>query len=178
MEQPVRVLIADDRAQARDGLRALLSTAPQVAVIGEAANGQEAVHLVEQLRPDVVLMDARMPEMDGLEATRLIKERWPEVKVVVLTMHRAYWASALAAGADVFLIKGCPVEDLLEAITEDEDVGPAGFCSALSSRPWAGCSSWRACSCSPSPTSAPACCRPGECGYGCSVHPLPSWAES
>ena len=118
MEQPVRVLIADDRAQARDGLRTLLSTESQVAVIGEAANGQEAVHLVEELQPDVVLMDAKMPVMDGLEATRRVKERWPEIKVVVLTMHRAYWASALAAGADVFLIKGCPVEDLLEAITE------------------------------------------------------------
>jgi CheY-like chemotaxis protein len=71
-------------------------------------------------------MDAKMPEMDGLEATRLIKERRPEVRVVMLTMHRVYWASALAAGADVFLIKGCPVEDLLEAITEEKDVEPEG----------------------------------------------------
>jgi DNA-binding NarL/FixJ family response regulator len=120
-QQPVQVLIADDRAQARDGLRSLLSTAPQVKVIGEARNGQEAVHLVEKLQPDVVLMDANMPEMDGLEATRLIKQQWPGVKVIMLTMHRAYWSSGLAAGADVFLMKGCPVEDLLEAILADED---------------------------------------------------------
>ena len=116
MKQPVQVLIADDRTQARDGLRSLLSTTPQVKVIGEARNGQEAVHLVEELQPDVVLMDAKMPEMDGIEATRLIKQQWPGVKVIVLTMHLAYRSSGLAAGADVFLIKGCPVEDLLEAI--------------------------------------------------------------
>ena len=73
--QPVQVLIADDRAQARVGLRSLLSTASQVKVIGEARNGQEAVHLVEELQPDVVLMDAKMPKMDGLEATRLIKQQ-------------------------------------------------------------------------------------------------------
>jgi DNA-binding NarL/FixJ family response regulator len=121
MKQPVQVLIADDRSQARDGLRSLLSTAPQVNVIGEASNGQEAVRLVEKLQPDVVLMDAKMPEMDGLEATRLIKQRWPGVKVIMLTMHLAYRSNGLAAGADVFLMKGCLVKDLLEAILADED---------------------------------------------------------
>ena len=133
MEQRIRLLIADDAARSRDGLRALLATVrlgaygellqdphsgvgPQVEVIGEAANGQEAVRLLEEHRPDVVLMDARMPVMDGLEATRVIKDKWPTVKVIMLTMYPAYRAPALAAGADVCLIKGCPPEDLLKAI--------------------------------------------------------------
>ena len=118
MQHSMRVLIADDRPRSRDGLRALLATWPEVEVVGEAADGQEAVRLVEECRADVVLMDVRMPAMDGLEATRLIKDRWPEVKVVVLTMYATYRADALAAGADAFLVKGCPAEELLEAILD------------------------------------------------------------
>ena len=128
-EQPIRVLIADDAPRSRDGLRALLATvrfkspvAPtrspwsKVEVVGEAANGQQAVCLTEECQPDVVLMDARMPIVDGLEATRLIKNKWPGIKVIVLTMYPTYRAEALAAGADAFIVKGCPPEDLLEAI--------------------------------------------------------------
>jgi DNA-binding NarL/FixJ family response regulator len=121
-------LIADDAARSRDGLRALLATLrlgasepqdrawTQVEVVGEAANGQEAIGLLEERRADVVVMDARMPVMDGLEATRLIKDKWPDVKVVVLTMYPAYRARALTAGADAVLVKGCPPEKLLNAI--------------------------------------------------------------
>lgn len=116
MEQRVRVLIADDSARSRDGLRALLATWPEIEVVGLATDGQEAVRLVGERRPDVVLMDARMPVMDGLEATRLIKNRWLRVKVIMLTMYATHRAEALAAGADAFLIKGCPAEDLLKAI--------------------------------------------------------------
>ena len=112
-----RVLIVDDRSQTREGLKALLATAP-VQVVGEAADGREAVHLIEVRQPDVVLMDASMPVMDGLEAARLIKARWPAVRVIVLTIHTGLRAEALAAGADDFLVKGCPAGELLATILE------------------------------------------------------------
>ena len=118
MTMKTRVLIADDRPRSRSGLRAVLALRPEIEIVGEAADSQEALRLVEEHRPDVVLMDARMPVMDGVEATRLIKERWPQVRVVVLTIHAAYRAAALAAGADDFLIKGCPAADLLRAILD------------------------------------------------------------
>ncbi len=116
----VRVLIADDRLWARAGLRALLSTRPEVEVVGEAADGREALELVEVQRPDVVLLDAQMPVLDGLETTRLIKARWPETRVIVLTMHAAYRSEALAAGADRFLVKGAPTTQLFEAVLSSD----------------------------------------------------------
>jgi DNA-binding NarL/FixJ family response regulator len=121
MPQSVRVLIADDRPRSRDGLRALLEMWPRVEVVGEAVDGSEAVRLVEECQPDVVLMDVRMPVMDGLQATRLIKAKWPGVRVIVLTMYVHHQADALAAGADAFLVKGCPEEQLLEAILDDQE---------------------------------------------------------
>jgi DNA-binding NarL/FixJ family response regulator len=111
-----RILIADDRAQARDGLRSLLATVAGVQVVGEAADGLEAVRQVEEHQPDVVLMDVKMPLLDGLEATRRIKARWPGVKVVIMTVHTGYRQAALAAGADDFMVKGAPDEALVEAI--------------------------------------------------------------
>jgi DNA-binding NarL/FixJ family response regulator len=113
-----QVLLVDDRTQTREGLKALLATAPAVQVVGEAADGREAMHLIGVRQPDVVLMDASMPVMDGLETTRLVKAQWPEVRVIVLTIHTALRAEALAAGADVFLVKGCPAGELLAAIME------------------------------------------------------------
>ena len=116
-EERVRVLIADDQRPTRQGLRALLALLPHpVEVIGEAANGQDAVQLIVANQPDVVLMDMRMPVMDGLEATRRIKNRWPEVKVIALSMYPMYRTQAHAAGADVFLLKGCTAEELQAAI--------------------------------------------------------------
>ena len=116
MLQRRRVLIVDDQRPTRQGLRALLAFMPDVEWVGEAANGHEAVNLVTELRPDVVLMDVRMPVMDGLEATRRIKSQRPEVRVIILTMYAEYQAEALAAGADVFLVKGGPSEALRDAI--------------------------------------------------------------
>ena len=116
MERPVRVLIADDRWVTRQGIRALLSQFPQVEVVGEATDGQESIDMVPLCHPDVVLLDVQMPIMDGLEATKRIKSRWPSVRVVVLTMYARYRSPALAAGADVFLLKGGTTEELQKAI--------------------------------------------------------------
>ena len=114
-----KVLIADDRTQSRDGLKSLLDTVPEVEVAGEAADGQEVVRLAGECQPDLILIDVQMPVVDGLEATRLIKDRWPRVKIVVLTMCGAYRAAAMAAGADAFLLKGCTDQDLLAVILDE-----------------------------------------------------------
>jgi len=116
-KQPrLRLLIADDRLRSREGLRALLATWSAVEVVGEAVDGRDAVRQVAGCCPDVVVMDARMPVTDGLEATRLIKADWPQVRVVILTMYPSYEDHAMAAGADAFLVKGCPADELLAAI--------------------------------------------------------------
>jgi DNA-binding NarL/FixJ family response regulator len=121
MSTAMRVLIADDRSPSRRGLRALLSTEPRIAVVAEAGDGREAVRLVKETQPDAVLMDARMPALDGLTATRLIKQSWPEIKVIVLTMYSANRTDAMNAGADAFLVKGCSPEKLLRAILDCEE---------------------------------------------------------
>jgi DNA-binding NarL/FixJ family response regulator len=121
MPDGIGVLIADDRSPSRKGLRALLTTQPGIEVVGEARDGREAVRLVEEIRPDAVLMDAKMPAMDGLTATRLIKDKWPEIKVIMLTMYGADRAAAMKAGADAFLMKGCSAEQLLRAILDCEE---------------------------------------------------------
>ena len=117
MTDCIQLLIVDDQPRARKSLRALLSTWPVSQELGEAANGQEAVQFVEERQPDVVLMDICMPGMDGLQATRLIKARRPQVKVVVLTMYCEYEAEAMAAGADAFVGKGEPADRLLATLS-------------------------------------------------------------
>ena len=116
MAQPIRVLIADDSARTREGLRVLFATWPQITVIGEAADGQEAVRLVAESHPDVVLMDLHMPVLDGVQATQLIKQQWPTTTIIVLTLYAVEQTAALAAGADAFVIKGSAPERLLTAI--------------------------------------------------------------
>lgn len=116
MKQCIRVLIVDDQQPTRQGLSALLNLCPEVELVGEAADGLEAVQMVAEHRPDVVLMDMHMPGMDGLEATRRIKNKWSEIKVIGLTMYNRYQALATSAGVDAFLIKGCATETLLDAI--------------------------------------------------------------
>ena len=113
-----RIVIADDQALFREGLRTLLSIRPDMEVVGEAANGDEAVALVEALRPNVVLMDLRMPKVDGIQATARIRERWPEIPVLVLTTFDddANLFGALRAGAAGYLLKDVSSETLIAAI--------------------------------------------------------------
>ncbi len=116
----IRVLIADDQQLIRDGFRMILATATDIEIVGEAGNGAEAVSLARELRPDVVLMDIRMPELDGIEATRriLAQNRDPKTNVLILTTFDLdeYVYDALRAGASGFLLKDVPARQLVAAI--------------------------------------------------------------
>ena len=114
-----RVLIVDDSPQVRQELRTLLTLAGEIEIVGEAADGLEAIRLTEALQPEVVLMDLEMPVLDGYEAARQIKSRWPACRVVALTVHgyEAARQKASQAGVDVFLVKGVSVETLVQAIS-------------------------------------------------------------
>jgi DNA-binding NarL/FixJ family response regulator len=118
MMERCKVLIADDNVRARLGLRGLLTLCPDIEVTGEAADGLEAVDMVRDRQPDVVLMDIRMPLLDGLEATRRLKAHWPEIRIVAMSMYASHRAEALAAGAEAFVVKGSPTGELLAAILD------------------------------------------------------------
>ncbi len=114
----IRLLIADDQALVRGALGALLDLEPDLAVVGMASEGAEAVRLVAELRPDVCLMDIQMPGMDGVEATRRIREASSGTRVLVVTTFArpGYLRSALDAGASGFIVKDTPAEQLAEAV--------------------------------------------------------------
>ena len=116
--EPVRVLIVDDHASFRSGLRALLGTAADLLVVGEAADGREAVDAAGALQPDVILMDVTMPGIDGIEATRRIVDAAPHVAILVLTMSSEDESvfAAIRAGARGYVLKGAQRAELLRAI--------------------------------------------------------------
>lgn len=119
----VRVLIVDDMAQVRQDLRLLLQLTDELDVVGEAANGLEAIRQAEALRPDVVVMDLEMPVMDGYEAIHEIKARWPSCRVIALTIHgdEAARQKTSQAGVDDFIVKGAPINSLLQAMTKEKE---------------------------------------------------------
>jgi DNA-binding NarL/FixJ family response regulator len=143
----IRVLIADDQPRARRSLKALLTTMSlgtpshiaqptlagylPVEVVGEAEDGPQAVEQVWALHPDVVVMDLQLhtvsapePRLDGKATIQMLKSRWPAIRIVVLTMYATDRASVLAAGADAFLLKGCPTTELLDAVMPRLAGGP------------------------------------------------------
>jgi DNA-binding NarL/FixJ family response regulator len=119
-EQIIRVLICDDQKIVCEGLRAILATVGQVTVVGIAHNGLEALDMIPASRPDLILMDLKMPVMNGIQATKIIREKFPEVRVLVLTTYDTdEWVlDAIRNGAAGYLLKDAPQEDLARAIKE------------------------------------------------------------
>lgn len=116
--EPIRVVLVDDQSIIRQGLKALLGIEPDLEIVGDADNGEAALRQVEDLNPDVVLMDIRMPGMDGVAATRQICQRFPQTKVLILTTFddQEYVSEALQVGAMGYLLKDTPSEELAQAI--------------------------------------------------------------
>jgi NarL family two-component system response regulator LiaR len=117
-QQPVRVLIVDDHTMVRTGLATFLEINDRLELVGQAGNGREALDLIARRQPDVVLMDLVMPVMDGLAATRAIRERWPDIQVIALTsfQEQEMVQNALQAGAISYLLKNVSMEELEQAI--------------------------------------------------------------
>ena len=114
--KPLRILIADDDHHARAGLRAFLTTLVPCEIIGEATNGVELLVQAARHHPHVVVLDLRMPELDGIQATRMLKAGWPDIAVVALTLYHEQRDVALAAGADAFVTKGDAPIYLVQAL--------------------------------------------------------------
>ncbi len=123
----LRILLVDDHVLFRKGLASLLASQPNIEVIGEASNGNEAVHAAKELKPDLIMMDINMPECDGLQATRIIKQSMPQVKIVMLTAsdEDQYLFEAMKIGAQGYLLKDLELYqllDLLESISKGEAI--------------------------------------------------------
>ena len=113
-----KILIVEDHTILREGLKALLTTNPDIEIAGEAGDGREAIWLVEKLDPDMVMMDLSMPRMDGMQAIREIKRRWPKMKILALTAHKTeeYVLTTLKAGADGYLLKDSTYQEMMTAV--------------------------------------------------------------
>jgi DNA-binding NarL/FixJ family response regulator len=118
MLKNIKIVLAEDHTILREGLKALLSSDPQFDIIGEAADGREAVRCVEKFGPDLLLMDLSMPRMSGMEAIREIKKRYPQTRIIALTVHKTdeYLHTTLQAGADGYVLKDATHDELVMAI--------------------------------------------------------------
>ena len=139
MADRIRVIIADDHKLVRQGTRELLDRQPDIEVVGEAADGEEAVALVDAVHPDVAVLDVAMPRVDGLEASQRIKERHPDVAVLALTIHDddEYVVALLEAGASGYMLKDADTEELanaIRAVSGGNGVLPPGVVRAVLDR--------------------------------------------
>ncbi|MBY7983655.1 response regulator transcription factor [Vibrio fluvialis] len=132
MGKPIRVVIVDDHRVVLEGFMARLEMEPEIEVIATASNGLEALEVVKQHRPDVILMDVSMPIMNGIDATRLIKEEVPDAKVLMLTMHdnREYIMKVMQAGAVGYMLKEISAEKMVQAI-KTVNIGSTYFCESV-----------------------------------------------
>lgn len=132
MEKPISVVIVDDHRVVLEGFMARLEMEPEIEVIATASNGLEAIDVVKQHRPDVILMDVSMPIMNGIDATRLIKEEVPNAKVLMLTMHdnREYIMKVMQAGAVGYMLKEISAENMVQAI-KTVKLGSTYFCESV-----------------------------------------------
>ena len=121
----IRVLLVDDQAVVREGLKSMLAPEPDIVVVGEAANGHQAITTAGQVRPDVTLMDVRMPGMDGLTALEHLKTAWPKIAVLMVTLYDDYdyLARAVLAGAAGYILKDADREDVVRAVRITADGG-------------------------------------------------------
>jgi DNA-binding NarL/FixJ family response regulator len=135
MERPFSILVADDHQLFRDGLKALILSAPDMAVVGEATSGEEAVSLVAELKPDVILMDIQMSGINGIEATRRIIQQQPKAQVLMVTMFEDDQSvfAAMRAGAKGYVLKGAKHDEMLRAIRAVSS-GEAIFSASIASR--------------------------------------------
>ena len=120
MDERIRVVLADDHVLVREGIRQFLEETDDIEVIGEAGNGAEVLQLVEETSPDVAVLDIQMPEVTGIEATRRIKQHFPDVQVLILTAHDddPYIRALLRAGADGYVLKTATSEELVKAVRD------------------------------------------------------------
>lgn len=111
-------MLVDDHAVLRDGLKSILEMAEDMKVVAESLTGKDALPMIEAYQPDIVLMDINMPDMNGIEVTKVIKEKYPEIKVLILTMHShdEYFMSAIREGANGYLLKDAPSDQVVDAI--------------------------------------------------------------
>ncbi|HFQ5199810.1 TPA: response regulator [Vibrio vulnificus] len=132
MDKPIRVVIVDDHQVVLDGFIARLEMEPEIDVVGTASNGLEALDVVKQHKPDVVLMDISMPILNGIEATRMIKAEWPEAKILMLTMHdnREYIMKVMQEGAVGYMLKEISAEKMVQAI-KTVNQGSTYFCESV-----------------------------------------------
>lgn len=130
-ESKVRVMLVDDHILVLEGIRARLEREEGIVVVGQATDGQEALDLIEELKPDVVMMDVSMPNMNGIETTKIFQQRYPDLKVLILSMHdnREYISQLMLHGAKGYILKDVSVEEMVRAIRSVAD-GATYICRA------------------------------------------------